>query len=59
MLREVGHRHSEAIILLHIGDCHEAGGRETEARLAWQEALTILDALDHPDAEDARARLTR
>jgi tetratricopeptide (TPR) repeat protein len=59
MLRELGHRYVEAIVLLHLGDCHEAGGRGSEARLAWQEALTILDTLDHPDAADARARLTR
>ena len=28
------------------------------ARAAWQHALTILDDLDHPDAEPVRAKLS-
>jgi hypothetical protein len=29
----------------------------TRARDAWQQALTILDQLDHPDAEQVRTKL--
>jgi len=33
-------------------------GQPDAARHAWQDALAILDDLQHPDAERARARLS-
>ena len=35
-----------------IGD-----GNSTAARTAYQQALTILDDLDHPDADNIRTKL--
>jgi hypothetical protein len=29
------------------------------ARTAWRRALTVLDALGHPDADEVRANLAR
>jgi DNA-binding SARP family transcriptional activator len=45
-------------ILLHLGDACQAVGQPDAARHAWQDALAILDDLQHPDAERARARLS-
>ena len=44
-------------ILTHLGDTHHAAGDPDAARDAWQQALTILDDLDHPDAAQVRAKL--
>ena len=46
-----------APMLIHLGDAHYAAGDVAEARLAWQEALAILDELEQPDADEVRARL--
>jgi DNA-binding SARP family transcriptional activator/tetratricopeptide (TPR) repeat protein len=51
------HRHQEAEILTRLGDTHHAAGNADAARTAWQHAVTILDDLDHPDAERVRAKL--
>lgn len=40
-----------------IGDTHDATSNSHAARDAWQHALTILDDLNHPDAENLRTRL--
>jgi tetratricopeptide (TPR) repeat protein len=57
LYRDLGDRYNEATILTHLGDTHHAAGNPTAARDAWQQALTILDELDHPDAEQVRAKL--
>jgi DNA-binding SARP family transcriptional activator len=36
---------------------HHAAGYPDAARTTWQQALTILDQLDHPDADTIRAKL--
>jgi len=41
----------------HLGDAHRAAGNPAQARTAWEEALTILDTLQHPDADQIRAKL--
>jgi hypothetical protein len=46
-----------AITLPHLGDIHRAMGNRHAAHDAWQQALTILDDLHHPDAEQVRAKL--
>ncbi|GAB2908392.1 AfsR/SARP family transcriptional regulator [Streptomyces heilongjiangensis] len=48
----------EASTLVHVGDTHRAMGDHDRARAAWQQALTILITLGHPDADDVRALLT-
>jgi tetratricopeptide (TPR) repeat protein len=55
--REFGDRFHEADTLSHLGDTRDAAGELTEARDAWQQALDILDDLQHPGAEKVRAQL--
>ncbi|HEU4396504.1 MAG TPA: BTAD domain-containing putative transcriptional regulator, partial [Actinomycetota bacterium] len=57
LYRELGDRYSEADSLNHAGETHHAAGDVDAARRAWQLALTILEQLNHPDAERVRARL--
>jgi tetratricopeptide (TPR) repeat protein/transcriptional regulator with XRE-family HTH domain len=55
--RESGARFDEADTLVHLGDtCHMAG-RQARAQDAWQQALAILDDLQHPGADQVRAKL--
>ncbi len=44
-------------VLVHLGDACRAGGETEECRRAWQEALAIMDDLNHPDAGQVRAKL--
>jgi DNA-binding SARP family transcriptional activator/Tfp pilus assembly protein PilF len=57
LCREVGNRSGEATVHDHLGDTHRAAGDPEAARAAWQDALDILDALDHTDAERVRSKL--
>jgi DNA-binding SARP family transcriptional activator len=57
ILQEVDDRYLQAEILSHLGDTHHAAGDRQQARNAWREALAIYDDLDHPDAQQVRARL--
>lgn len=50
-------RHGRATILTNLGDAHRAADDLDAARSAWREAVTILDELNHPDADGVRARL--
>jgi tetratricopeptide (TPR) repeat protein len=56
--RESGYRRSEAEALTHLGDTRHAAGELAQARETWQQALAILDDMQHPDAGQVRARLT-
>jgi hypothetical protein len=42
---------------MHLGNTHRARDEARAARQAWRRALTILDDLSHPDADDVRAKL--
>ena len=55
---EIGHRWGVAETLGRLGDAHHAFGDPGKARMAWEEALAILDDLDHPDAARIRAKLS-
>jgi tetratricopeptide (TPR) repeat protein len=55
--RESGDRFLEAETLTGLGDTHHAAGQLAQAQEAWQQALAILDDLQHPDADQVRARL--
>jgi tetratricopeptide (TPR) repeat protein len=55
--RDRGDRGSHAWILTHAGDARHAAGQLPQARRAWQQALTILDDLQHPSARQVRAKL--
>jgi len=55
--RDLGDRYEEAGTLTHLGDTQLAAGNPDAARNSWQHALTILQQLDHPDADAVRTRL--
>lgn len=57
LYRDIGDRHHEAETLSHLGDTHHAVGNPQAAQIAWQQALAILDELDHPDADQLRNKL--
>ncbi len=57
MVRYLGDRYQEADTLGKLGDTHLATGDTTTARAAWQQALAILGELNHPEAEQVRAKL--
>jgi transcriptional regulator with XRE-family HTH domain/tetratricopeptide (TPR) repeat protein len=55
--RESGDRQLETMILTHVGDARQAAGELPLAREAWQQALDILEDMQHPDADQVRAKL--
>jgi DNA-binding SARP family transcriptional activator/tetratricopeptide (TPR) repeat protein len=55
--RAAGDRHREAYLLSCIGDTHDDAGELELARKVWHEALDILTELEHPEADDVRAKL--
>jgi tetratricopeptide (TPR) repeat protein len=55
--REAGDRIDEAETLTRIGDTRNAAGELAQARDAWQQALAILEDIQHPDADQVRAKL--
>jgi DNA-binding SARP family transcriptional activator/tetratricopeptide (TPR) repeat protein len=57
LYRHSGDRHGEAEALIHLGETHHAAGDVDATLITWQHALTILDDMDHPDAESVRTRL--
>ncbi|WP_433381700.1 ATP-binding protein [Actinoplanes sp. CA-142083] len=50
-------RQYEAIALAHLGDAEEEAGHSRAAGEAWRESLAILTEIDHPDADEVRAKL--
>jgi tetratricopeptide (TPR) repeat protein len=58
LYRDAHDRYNEADVLGHLGDTHRALGNLRAAANAWRAALAILEDLHHPDAEQARSRLT-
>ncbi|HUC26354.1 MAG TPA: tetratricopeptide repeat protein [Streptosporangiaceae bacterium] len=57
LFRDAGDRFDEADILTHLGDSRHAADELDKANEAWQQALAILDDLQHPDADQVRAKL--
>jgi O-methyltransferase involved in polyketide biosynthesis len=57
LIRQLGDRYREATTVVNLGEAHRAGGDADAARHAWQQALAVLEHLDHPDAADVRRRL--
>ena len=55
----IGSRWGAAEALAHLGDARLATGNPAEARVAWAEAFAILDDLNHPDADEIRAKLAK
>jgi DNA-binding SARP family transcriptional activator/tetratricopeptide (TPR) repeat protein len=57
--RELDSRYHQARTLSRLGDTHLAAGKPEAARTAWRIGLAILTELDHPEAEEIRAKLDR
>jgi transcriptional regulator with XRE-family HTH domain/tetratricopeptide (TPR) repeat protein len=57
VFRAAGYRHYEANALTRLGDARQAAGELALAREAWQRALAILEDLQHPGADQVRAKL--
>jgi tetratricopeptide (TPR) repeat protein len=55
--RTLEDRFYEANTLSRLGDVHHAAGDLPAARHAWQQALTILNDLGHPNADDVQTKL--
>lgn len=55
--REFGGPWEEATFLTHLGDTCDDMGEPDRAREAWQQALAIFENVQHPDAENVRAKL--
>ena len=47
----------QTTMLVHLGDAYHAIGEPGLASQVWKDALAILEALEHSDAEQVRARL--
>jgi tetratricopeptide (TPR) repeat protein/transcriptional regulator with XRE-family HTH domain len=57
LYREASDRFGEAVALTHLGDTRRAAGEQARSHKAWQQALAILEDLEHPDAAEVRAKL--
>jgi hypothetical protein len=59
VFRELGAPFDQAEVLIHLGDTHRSARDLAQARRAWQQALAILDDLQHPGADPVRAKLVQ
>jgi DNA-binding SARP family transcriptional activator/Flp pilus assembly protein TadD len=57
LYQQLGNRRLEAEALTNLGGVRLDAGDPAGARAAWRAALTILEDLDHADADQVRARL--
>jgi len=55
--REFGGRFATAETLGHLGNTYHAAGNPADALIAWEEARAIFDDLQHPAADQIRAKL--
>jgi tetratricopeptide (TPR) repeat protein len=55
--QELGDTYYTASVLVRLGDNHRDAGNSEAAAKSWQEALAILTEIEHPDAEQVRAKL--
>jgi DNA-binding SARP family transcriptional activator/tetratricopeptide (TPR) repeat protein len=57
VFRVIGDRRRQSDTLARLGDAYHVSEELGAAREAWKEALSILDELRHPDAEEIRHKL--
>jgi DNA-binding SARP family transcriptional activator/tetratricopeptide (TPR) repeat protein len=57
LLREIGALHEAAAVLGRLGDSRQAAAEPAGARDAWQQAIQILDGMQHPGARESLAKL--
>ena len=58
VLVKLGELYHQAVVLDHLGDARAAGGDLAQARRDWCRALSILDELNHPLADEVRVKIT-
>ncbi|WP_189155013.1 ATP-binding protein [Lentzea pudingi] len=54
---QLGDCYTEATTWARMGDTYLVMGDRSAAEKVWRQALTLLDRLSHPDAQDVRAKL--
>jgi tetratricopeptide (TPR) repeat protein len=59
LYRELGDQFNQANTMVRLGDSLAQGGDSAAADRVWRQALAIFEAISHPEAEQARARLRR
>jgi tetratricopeptide (TPR) repeat protein len=52
-----GDRLNGGIVLTHIAECRQAVGDQSATRAAYQQALSLYEEIDHPDAAGIRIKL--
>jgi len=57
IFHELSDRFHEADTLTHIADARRDAGEPAQARQAWQQALAMFEDMQHPDADQVRAKL--
>ncbi|HTW04424.1 MAG TPA: BTAD domain-containing putative transcriptional regulator [Streptosporangiaceae bacterium] len=57
LFADMGSRSGEAEVLTHLGEVHRVAGSRQAAVAVWRQALTILDELEHPGADELRGKL--
>jgi DNA-binding SARP family transcriptional activator/Flp pilus assembly protein TadD len=57
LCRQLGDRYHEAATLGRLGDTQHAAADPCAAYQSWRQALEILDAFEHPDADQIRVKL--
>ena len=57
LFREARNHYEQAETLSRLGDTHLSIGGRDAARDVWEQAKTILEDLQHPDAENVRQKL--
>lgn len=57
MSQELDDHHTEATTYTRLGDTYLVLGDHSAAQNVWQQALTILDRVSPPDADDVRTKL--
>ena len=57
LFREFGDRYLEADTQIKLGDVARDSGDEPAAKVAWKAAVTILDDIGNPRADEVRERL--
>ncbi|WP_326853039.1 AfsR/SARP family transcriptional regulator [Actinocrinis sp.] len=57
LYRQAHNRHGHADTLIRLGNTHQRAGNTKTAHDTWQEALTILEQIQHPRAEELRRSL--
>jgi len=50
-------RRNETENLANLGNAHHTTGNSRAAREVWRQALTVLEEIDHPDADKVRHQL--